>query len=186
MLRFLRRLVLILIVFTILALIVLRLAAWLRESSSADALAPDTGQFIETSMGRIFTQSAGPEAGQPILLAHGTAAWSGFWAKEVTLLGAIGPYRATAFDMPPFGLSDRPKDPDYSRVTQANRILALVDTFEQTPIMVAHSFGAAAATEAHRRNGGENLRPQERQKQKTTQTPRSHPPSHTSARARHT
>jgi pimeloyl-ACP methyl ester carboxylesterase len=124
MLRFLRRLVVIMVVFTILALIGLRLAAWIRESASAEDLAPDTGRFIETATGQIFTQSAGPQDAQPILLAHGTAAWSGFWAKEVALLGATGAYRATAFDMPPFGLSDRPKTPDYSRTTQATRILA--------------------------------------------------------------
>ena len=148
MLRFLARLIFFATLLIVLALILFRLSAWIRESASVEALAPEAGRFIQTETGRIFAQTAGPADGVPVLLAHGTAAWSGFWQKEVTQIGALGPYRAVAFDMPPFGLSDRAADGDYSRQAQATRILALVAALDAKPIMVAHSFGAAAATEA--------------------------------------
>ena len=148
MLRFLTRLVFYGTLILVLVLIGLRFAAYARESAAPGMLAPKAGSFVDTQTGRIFVQAAGPEDALPVLLAHGTAAWSGFWQKEVTQLGALGPYRAIAFDMPPFGLSDRAPDGDYSRQKQATRILALVATLQRKPIMVAHSFGAAAATEA--------------------------------------
>ena len=72
----------------------------------ADARSPRDGRLIETPMGRIFVMERGPDDGRLLILAHGTAAWSGFWSKEVDLLAAAG-YRAIAYDLPPFGYSDR-------------------------------------------------------------------------------
>lgn len=139
-----------LLIAALLFLILLRLAAVQRESQDQSS-APARGSMIETASLTFYTQSNGPVDAQPVLLAHGTAAWSGFWEKEVTQLGEAG-YRAIAFDMPPFGYSDRAPDGEYSRTTQAKRILDLVATLQSPPILVAHSFGAAAATEAVLRN----------------------------------
>ena len=134
----------------LLALLILtigfRTAAVWRESEGTEA-APAQGDFIKTPLGAFYTMSAGPADGQALLLAHGTAAWSGFWAPQVASLGQLG-YRATAFDLPPFGFSDRAVDGDYSRHRQADRILALVDAMKTRPVMIAHSFGASAAVEA--------------------------------------
>ncbi len=144
MFRFLFRLFVLLLLLVGLALILFRVLASNREVGS---LPPDSGMFIETPTQKFFVQAKGPEEAQPLLLAHGTAAWSGFWAKEVDLLAKAG-YRAIAYDLPPFGYSDRAADGDYTRPTQARRILDLARTQPKPPIMVAHSFGAAPATEA--------------------------------------
>lgn len=147
MLRILIRLLIFVILIAVFALIAFRIAAYFRESQSAQDFAPEFGSFIQTQSGALYIQSAGPPDGPPVLLAHGTAAWSGFWQNEIAMLGGHG-FRATAFDMPPFGFSDRAPDGDYSRSRQAQRILDLVKAMDTRPIMVAHSFGAAAASEA--------------------------------------
>ncbi|MEM6305154.1 MAG: alpha/beta fold hydrolase [Pseudomonadota bacterium] len=146
MLRFLLRLLLILVLLAAVALAGFRILADRRETADLSA-APATGSFIETQSTSFFAQAAGPAEATPVLLAHGTAAWSGFWSREVTYLASKG-YNAIAFDMPPFGYSERPANGDYSRPAQAKRILDLARAQPRPPIMVAHSFGAAAATEA--------------------------------------
>ena len=164
MFRFLLRVVLILFLILAFALVIFRVAAALREAETAQALlagnveineartqiTPTGGAgsgFIETSRGNIFTMSAGPATGQTLLLAHGTAAWSGFWSPQLRMLARQG-YHAVGFDMPPFGFSDRDPDADYTRATQAQRIVELAAAMPQPPILIAHSFGAAAAAEA--------------------------------------
>ncbi|MGJ8627089.1 MAG: alpha/beta fold hydrolase [Sulfitobacter sp.] len=147
MLRILLRTLLFILLIVVFALFALRFAAFMRESQGAVDIAPDTGAFIETASGSIFIQNDGPSDGSAVLLAHGTAAWSGFWRSEIDMLEREG-LRVTAFDMPPFGFSGRAADGDYSRGRQATRILDLVAATGQRPILIAHSFGAAAATEA--------------------------------------
>ncbi len=144
MFRFLFRFLVFLLLLAVLTLILFRVLASNREVGSTP---PDSGMFIDTPTQRFFVQAKGSETAQPVLLAHGTAAWSGFWAKEVDQLAEAG-YRAIAYDLPPFGYSDRAADGDYSRPAQARRILDLARAQPTPPIMVAHSFGAAAATEA--------------------------------------
>ena len=144
--RTLLKFLVLLLILAVLFLVLLRLAAVQRESENQSS-APTRGTMIQTQSLSFYTLSSGPTEGQPVLLAHGSAAWSGFWEKEVTELGEAG-YRAIAFDMPSFGYSDRPPDGDYSRAAQAKRILDLVGTLDTPPVMIAHSFGAAAATEA--------------------------------------
>jgi pimeloyl-ACP methyl ester carboxylesterase len=129
----------------ILALALFRVAAFIREMSEVPR--PEHGRMVATASGAFHIMSAGPEDGTPLLLVHGTAAWAGFWADELALLGHEG-YRAHAFDLPPFGFSERARDGDYSRSAQARRILDLAATMGNRPILIAHSFGAAAAAEA--------------------------------------
>lgn len=122
-------------------------AAMLRETATAAEARPEAGRMVETDMGAIYIRELGPADGAPLLLAHGTAAWSGLWSDTLAALAAQG-YRVIAFDMPPFGFSDRDANGDYSRRTQANRILSLTKSLSIRPTLIAHSFGAAPATEA--------------------------------------
>lgn len=145
--RFLFRLIGGLICLTFLALIGFRVAAMLRENDALVTVIPDEGRLVVTEFGKIYVEERGPADGPAVLLVHGTAAWSGLWRPTMQALGDAG-YRAIAFDMPPFGFSERAEDGDYSRVTQAKRILALRDALEVRPILVAHSFGAAPGVEA--------------------------------------
>jgi hypothetical protein len=59
-------------------------AAW-RES--ADSAPPPDGQLVHTAQGAIFIEARGPADGAPVLLVHGTAAWSGFWLSVAEALG---------------------------------------------------------------------------------------------------
>ncbi|MFZ5963471.1 alpha/beta fold hydrolase [Thalassococcus sp. BH17M4-6] len=128
-----------------------RLAAAARESASLADVLPDEGRLIRTTDGAIFVLEVGPPDGPPLLFAHGTGAWSGLWRPVLEDMAAAG-YRAIAFDLPPFGFSERDPEGAYGRVRQAERIGALVAALDITPVLVAHSFGAGPGMEAVLRN----------------------------------
>lgn len=125
-------------------LIGLRLAAAFREDGDTP---PAEGRIVETALGPIYVEELGPQDGTAILLIHGSVGWSRMWQPTSQALADAG-YRAIAFDMPPMGWSFRDPQGDYSRTTQASRVLALIDALKIRPILVAHSFGAGAGAEA--------------------------------------
>jgi pimeloyl-ACP methyl ester carboxylesterase len=119
-------------------------AAW-RETDDAARIAPASGRYVQTHSGRVFVQQAGPARGVPVVLFHGTAAWSELWRGTMTAL-ADGGFHAIAFDIPPFGFSDRPGT--YTRRDQAARVRDMLDGLGvSSAIIVGHSFGAGAAVE---------------------------------------
>ncbi|MEE9387131.1 MAG: alpha/beta hydrolase [Paracoccaceae bacterium] len=122
-------------------------AAGLRETAMVDDMVPNQGRMVSTAMGDIYLEENGPADGIPVLLVHGSIGWAGLWRETSQALAAAG-YRAIAFDMPPMGFSQRDAGHDYGRENQARRVLALVDALAIKPQLVAHSFGAGAATEA--------------------------------------
>jgi pimeloyl-ACP methyl ester carboxylesterase len=123
-------------------------AARIRETATVQQIAPDHGRFVATRTGRMFVQEAGPADGMPVLLVHGTAVWSEVWRPAMATLAAAG-YRAIAFDVPPFGFSERLPSPAFSRADQAERIVALFDALGiERAIVVAHSIGARGPAEA--------------------------------------
>jgi pimeloyl-ACP methyl ester carboxylesterase len=136
-----------LVVLVVLVIGGFRLAAAWREATAADVAPPPNGHYVATRSGRIFVQEAGPANGTPVVLFHGTAAWSEFWRKTLTALGDAG-FRAIAVDLPPFGFSDRPTDNSYNRAAQAARVREVLDRLGiERVIVVGHSFGAGAAVE---------------------------------------
>lgn len=138
-------LVLGLLLLVVVTAISFRLAAAWRETAEASALAPETGRLVATRSGKVFVQEDGPRDGVPVVLFHGTAAWSELWRETMTALAAAG-FRAVALDLPPFGFSDRPGD--YTRAAQAERVRDVLDGLGiGTAIIVGHSFGAGAAVE---------------------------------------
>lgn len=145
---FLRRLAKILLALVLLAIAAMssfRLAASLRETATREELAPSSGRLIQTSSGGVFIQEKGPAAGIPVVLIHGTAAWSELWRGTIDALASAG-FHVIAPNMPPFGFSDRPGD--YTRSRQAARINDVLEKLQAKPaIIVGHSFGAGAATE---------------------------------------
>lgn len=125
----------------------LRLAAVVREAGLLPQRLPEEGRIVETDFGPIYIEELGPETGPVLLLLHGSVGWSRMWRPTQEALAAEG-YRTIAFDMPPMGWSFRDPSKDYSRQTQAARLLALTRALGVRPILVAHSFGAGAAAEA--------------------------------------
>jgi pimeloyl-ACP methyl ester carboxylesterase len=146
MIRFLLKAALLLAVLVALALIGFRIAAHQREDV---AWPPDElpGRLVDTDLGRIHVLEAGPQDGVPVLLIHGSVGWGGLWADTLDVLGDAG-YRAIAPDLPPMGYSERRPEDDYARPAQAARLVALAEALSVKPIIVAHSFGAGAGTEA--------------------------------------
>ena len=136
---------LVLLLSVILVIAAFRLAASVRETGAHAQLAPRTGQLVPTRSGGIFVQEKGPADGIPVVLFHGTAAWSELWRHTSDALASAG-FHVIAIDLPPFGFSDRPGS--YTRQDQASRVSDVLDALmAERAIIVGHSFGAGAATE---------------------------------------
>jgi pimeloyl-ACP methyl ester carboxylesterase len=138
--------VLLLAVFVVLA--GFRIAAAQRETRLRHDEAPSMGRFVKAADVEIFVQEEGPSHGPPVVLVHGTGAWSEIWRATMRALADSG-YRAIALDMPPFGYSSRPADADYGDGAQARRILGALDSLGITrATLVGHSFGARPTMQA--------------------------------------
>ncbi|GLR86808.1 alpha/beta fold hydrolase [Bradyrhizobium iriomotense] len=136
---------LILVLLIVVTVMAFRLAAAFRETAGRADRAPPSGHWIATRSGDVFVQEKGPPSGIPIVLFHGTAAWSELWRATSEVLAAGG-YHVIALDLPPFGFSDRPGG--YARQDQAQRVSDVLEKLNAAPaIIVGHSFGAGAATE---------------------------------------
>ncbi|CAN7222488.1 alpha/beta fold hydrolase [Rhizobium sp. LjRoot254] len=123
------------------------LAAFLRETVEPGRHG-HPGTYIEAAGLDIHYKSWGPPTGTPILLIHGTLAWSDTWYEIADRLAKRGFY-VIAPDLPPFGFSERPGDGDYSRKAQAGLILGFADSLGlRTFVLAGHSFGAGATLEA--------------------------------------
>ncbi len=137
-----------LLVLVVLVLSFYRFQAHRRETLDAATAAPADGEFVLADGLRIHLQRTGPDGGPALLFVHGTGAWSETWRESAEAAAAAG-FRAIAVDLPPFGYSQRPAPPDYSRAAQARRLLAVLDALAiGDVILVGHSFGAGATMEA--------------------------------------
>jgi len=125
-----------------------RVAAAQRETRLRHDEAPSTGRFVTAADVEVFVQEEGPSDGPPVVLVHGTGAWSEIWRGTMHALAGAG-YRAIALDMPPFGYSSRPVDADYGDAAQARRILGALDSLRiARATLVGHSFGARPTMQA--------------------------------------
>jgi pimeloyl-ACP methyl ester carboxylesterase len=146
--RWTARALVVLVILIALAATLAVVAAARRETGDRRSLAPSTGRFVRAHDLELYVQETGPPDGQPVVLIHGTGAWSEIWRETMTRLGERG-YRAVAVDMPPFGFSERPASGDYTTATQGKRLAALVASLERSAVtFVGHSFGARATVEA--------------------------------------
>jgi pimeloyl-ACP methyl ester carboxylesterase len=144
-LRWSVRILIVLLVLAVGAIAAFRLAASLRETAMRSELAPSTGHLVPTNSGSVFVQEKGAADGVPVVLFHGTAAWSELWRRSIDALASAG-FHVIALDLPPFGFSDRPGG--YTRQQQAARVDDVLIALHAVPaIIVGHSFGAGAANE---------------------------------------
>lgn len=125
-----------------------RIAADRRETQSRFDAAPKTGRFVRAADVYMFVQEEGPPDGAPVVLVHGTGAWSEIWRGTMRSLGTAG-YRAVALDMPPFGYSSLPANADYGDEAQARRIIGVLDALRlERATLVGHSFGGRPTMQA--------------------------------------
>ncbi|MBI1323241.1 alpha/beta fold hydrolase [bacterium] len=84
------------------------------------------------------------EIGPEILLLHGFGSSTYTWRKNLDALGRIG--RVTAIDIKGFGLTEKPKDGQYSEAAYARHVLAAMDALGiRKPVIVGNSMGGAIA-----------------------------------------
>jgi pimeloyl-ACP methyl ester carboxylesterase len=145
--RLIRRAVTAIVVLLLAIPIACRIATAQRERRTIDEAVPQTGRLIRTQDARIFVQEKGK--GTPVMLLHGTGAWSELWRDTIDPLAAAG-FRAVAVDIPPFGFSEKIDGPaSYDTRRQAARMAAVVDELGlQRPVMVCHSVGCRTGLEA--------------------------------------
>jgi pimeloyl-ACP methyl ester carboxylesterase len=130
---------------------VLVASSWLatqREIVPPKAAAPKGGKHVKAADVEIFVQEEGPADGFPVLFVHGTGAWSEAWRGVMRAVGSAG-MRAIALDLPPFGFSQRPDTPRYSKEDQGKRIVGVLDALQlKEAVLVGHSFGGGPTMEA--------------------------------------
>jgi pimeloyl-ACP methyl ester carboxylesterase len=125
-----------------------RIAADRRETLSRFDAAPKSGRFVRAADVHLFVQEEGPPDGAPVVLIHGTGAWSEIWRGTMRSLAGAG-YRAVAIDMPPFGYSSHPANADYGDEAQARRIIGALDALRlERATLVGHSFGGRPTMQA--------------------------------------
>jgi pimeloyl-ACP methyl ester carboxylesterase len=132
----------------VVTLVGFRVAASRREVYASHDAAPKTGRFVRAADVDLYVQEEGPPDGAPVLLVHGTGAWSEIWRETMHALAARG-YRAIALDMPPFGFTSRPSNVDYGDDAQGRRILGVLDALHlERATLVGHSFGGRPTMQA--------------------------------------
>jgi len=138
----------VLLVALLVTLVGFRAAAARRESYARRDAAPATGRFVRAADVQLYVQEEGPLTGPPVLLVHGTGAWSEIWRETMQALAARG-YRAIALDMPPFGFTARPANADYGDDAQGRRIIGVLDALQiERATLVGHSFGGRPTMQA--------------------------------------
>jgi pimeloyl-ACP methyl ester carboxylesterase len=119
------------------------------QKNNASDVALTAGKFIDIDGESIFTQETGPPNGPAIIFIHGTGSWSELWKPTMKLLSSHG-YHCIALDLPPFGFTySQHKKIMYDRVSQAKRILGVIDALKiEKATFVGHSFGGRATLTA--------------------------------------
>lgn len=126
--------------------IVLAFFSWqasVRETKTRAEAAPATGRFVQVGDVELFIQELGLKDGPAVLLIHGAGAWGGIWQETMAALAQAG-YYCIAVDVPPFGFSERPNPPAYSRLDQARRFSALIEALSLSSVtLVSRRFCSA-------------------------------------------
>jgi pimeloyl-ACP methyl ester carboxylesterase len=92
-----------------------------------EKLAWPGGRFITVDGTRTFVEEAGPADGPAVVLIHGFAGSTFSWRHTLPALADAG-YRAVAFDLKGFGLSDKTFAGDQSDPAQAEFTARVMDT----------------------------------------------------------
>ncbi len=104
-------------------------------------LADPNGKFAMIDNAEIYFIEEGDSSQPAVILMHGFGGSTFTWRDTLPALADAGLY-AVALDLPPFGLSDKGPDLDYSRAWMADLIAGLMDDLDiETATIVGHSMG---------------------------------------------
>lgn len=113
-----------------------------------------SGRIEEIGGRRLFVREQ-PGAGPPMLFLHGFPTSSYDWRH---VFSADGGGHRVAFDLPGFGLSEKPSDGRYSLLTAADLVARIAERFGDEPVLlVAHDMGDSLACELLARDLEGNL-----------------------------
>ncbi|MGB3617644.1 MAG: alpha/beta fold hydrolase [Catalinimonas sp.] len=110
--------------------------AWLDQAAY-----PFESHYFDAPSGdRLHYVDEGPEDAPALVFVHGTPSWS-FEYRDL-VKGLRGRYRCLALDALGFGLSDKPRDADYTPAAQGRRLEAWLDRLGLDGVtLVVHDFG---------------------------------------------
>jgi pimeloyl-ACP methyl ester carboxylesterase len=101
-------------------------------------------KFLNLSEGRVHYLEAG--AGEPVILIHGWAAWSGSFAELISYLSKD--FWILAPDLKGHGQSAKPGTGDYSIAAQVRWVKELMDSLKiGSTTLVGHSLGGQVAAQ---------------------------------------
>jgi pimeloyl-ACP methyl ester carboxylesterase len=104
----------------------------------------EQGELVELGGHHVYVH-ARPGSGPPLVFLHGFPS-SSFDFRGV--IQRLPGRRCIALDFLGFGLSDKPRDHDYTLASQADLVEKLVLRFaDEAPLLVAHDMGTSVATE---------------------------------------
>ncbi len=112
-----------------------------------EELADANGAFVDVNGVRLYYTSAGDPADPAVILIHGFGGSTFTWRDVQPALAEAGFY-SVALDLPPFGLSDKNPDVDYSRSGMADSVVGLMDNLGiASATIVGHSMGGAVTAQ---------------------------------------
>jgi pimeloyl-ACP methyl ester carboxylesterase len=112
---------------------------------SATALASPDGDFATVGGSTVYFEVSGPGDGPVVVLIHGLLGSSANFTSLRTALAAQG-FRVVAVDRPPFGLSDKGAQVDYTLNGQGDLVVGLMDVLDiKRATLLGHSAGAPVA-----------------------------------------
>jgi len=101
-------------------------------------------RWLETSQVAVHYVDEGPRDGEVVLLVHGTPSWCFEYRHAIAALSRTR--RVLAFDHLGFGLSERPRDFDYTPEAHARVLRELVTRLALTRFaLVVHDYGGPIA-----------------------------------------
>jgi pimeloyl-ACP methyl ester carboxylesterase len=110
-------------------------------------LADPDGRFIQVNGAQVYYIERGSADSPSVLLLHGFLGSTVNWDNVIDPLAKAG-FHVIAFDRPPFGLSDKSPDLDYSLKAQAALTAGLMDALHiHQAALVGHSAGGQVAAE---------------------------------------
>lgn len=116
-----------------------------QEYADLSDLVPSTGHLITIQGIRTFVEDIGPRDGEVVVLLHGFGGGTFNWQYTIPALSRAG-YRAIAFNLKGFNLSDKSGDENYSLPSQAAFVRAVLDELDiESAHFIGHSMGAHVA-----------------------------------------
>jgi len=125
------------------ALIALMFLAFISPVTAQDdsPILDADARYIEVDGASIYVIERGDPDGLPVILLHGFGGSVFTWRYTIDPLAEAG-YHVIAFDRPPYGLSEKSPDFDWTGTAYADLTVGVMDAFDiEAAVLVGHSAG---------------------------------------------